>query len=71
MPNLQPITLESSHALEDVIQTLCEEAQLPQDSPKKPGLNVSYTDMIAIVKQLCDKQAILAQFFAGPLPKID
>jgi hypothetical protein len=71
LPNIPPVKLESTYDLSDIIQTLCEEAKVPQNSRLKPGLNVSYADMIAIVKQLCDKQAVLAQFFAGPLPKID
>ena len=33
------------------------------------GLGVSYSDMIAILKQMCDKGAVKAQFQAGPLPK--
>ncbi len=71
LPNIPPIKLECSYKLSDIIGTLCEEAELPQDSPRKPGLNAPYADMISIVKQLCDKQAVFAQFFAGPLPKID
>jgi hypothetical protein len=71
LPNIPPIKVECSYKLSDIIGTLCEEAELPQDSPRKPGLNAPYADMISIVKQLCDKQAVFAQFFAGPLPKID
>jgi flagellar basal body P-ring protein FlgI len=71
LPNIPPIKVECSYKLSDIIGTLCEEAELPQNSPRKPGLNAPYADMISIVKQLCDKQAVFAQFFAGPLPKID
>jgi hypothetical protein len=34
-------------------------------------LGVPYSDAIALLKQMVDKNAIDAQFVAGPLPKID
>lgn len=34
------------------------------------GLGVSYTDVTVILEQLCAKDAVTAEFWAGPLPKI-
>jgi hypothetical protein len=62
--------LKSSFELADIILTLCEEP-LAGDKKARQGLGVSYTDMIDLLKQMCDKGAITAKFQAGPLPKID
>ena len=64
------ITLESSFELSDIIQTLCESAIVEDDSGLQPGLGVSYADAIALLKQMCEKGAVEAEFRAGPLPKI-
>ncbi len=65
-----PIRMKSSFELGDIIRALCEE----MSNTERPGLNVSYAEMIAILKQLCDKGAIkelkAEDFRAGPLPKI-
>ncbi len=71
LPEIPPITLLSSYNLQDIIETLCEEAFVKEDSPIRPGLNVSYSEMIALVKKMCENGAIPANFHAGPLPKID
>lgn len=62
--------LRSSFSVGDIIQVLCEEP------PKRGeqgfgGLGVSYADMIALLKQMCDKGAVRAEFRAGPPPKFD
>ena len=61
--------LRSSFELDDIIQTLCEEP-LKNTEEGHRGLGVSYADVIAILKQMCDKGAVRAEFRAGPLPKI-
>ena len=66
-PNMV-IQLKSSFELSDIIQTLCEAAIVEDSTKLQPGLNVAYADMIALLKQLCDKGAIKAEFQAGPLP---
>lgn len=71
IPNVPPITVECSYKLSDIVRTLCEEATVEDSSGRKPGLNVPYCDMTAILKQMCEKGALLAEFKAGPLPKID
>jgi hypothetical protein len=70
-PDLAPIRLRSSFELSDIIRTLCEEPVAGEGSPRRPGLNVSYSKAIAIVKQMCEQGAVDATFRAGPLPKID
>jgi flagellar basal body P-ring protein FlgI len=64
------IKLKSSFELGDIIRTLCEEP-LKKSDQGHSGLNVSYSDMIALLQQMCDKGAIKAEFHAGPLSKID
>jgi flagellar P-ring protein precursor FlgI len=68
-PNVT-VQLKSSFELSDVIQTLCEEP-LKKTKQEHRGLNVSYAEAIALLKQMCDKGAVEAEFKAGPLPKID
>jgi len=63
------LQLKSSFELGDIIRTLCEEPLKKTDQGHR-GLNVSYADMIALLKQMCDKDAVQAEFRAGPLPKI-
>jgi flagellar basal body P-ring protein FlgI len=64
------VQLKSSFELGDIIQTLCEEPlKKTKEGPR--GLNVSYAEVIALLKQMCDKGAVEAEFWAGPLPKID
>ena len=62
--------LKSSFELSDIIQTLCEDAVVEEGSQVRPGLGVSYADMIGLLKQMHDKGAINAEFRAGPMPKI-
>jgi len=66
-----PIRLKSSFEVGDIIRTMCESADVEQTSQVRPGLGVSYDDAISILKQMCDKGAIEAEFRAGEMPKID
>ena len=63
------LQLKSSFDLTDIIMTLCEEPST-KDKQERQGLGVSYSDMIALLKQMCDKGVISAEFRAGPLSKI-
>jgi hypothetical protein len=61
--------LRSSYNLADIIRVLC--AEPPKNTSQGAGgLGVSYSEMIAIVKQLSDKGAIGAEFRVGPTPEI-
>ncbi len=62
--------LKSSLELGDIIETLCEEP-LKRTEQGRLGLGVSYADMIALLKQMCEKDAIEAEFRAGPLPRME
>jgi hypothetical protein len=61
--------LKSSFEIGDIIKTLCEEP-LKEGEQGRGGLGVSYADAIVLLKQMCDKGAVRAEFRAGPLPKI-
>ncbi len=62
--------LNCSYDLGHIIKTLCDEP--PTDDDKgKGGLGVSYTEAVVLLKRMCDKGAINAEFHAGDLPKID
>jgi len=64
------VQMKSSFELSDIIQTLCEEP-LKKTGEGRRGLNVSYAEAIALLKQMSDKGAVEAEFSAGPLPKIN
>ncbi len=59
---------QSSLDLADVIRALCHEP--PKEGDKRGGLGVSYADAAVLLKQMCDKGAVEAEFHAGPMPKI-
>jgi Flagellar P-ring protein/HEAT repeats len=59
---------QTSFDLADIIRTLCQEP--PKEGEKEGGLGVSYADAAVLLKLMCDKGAVEAQFHAGPLPKI-
>lgn len=61
--------LESSFDLADVVRGLCEEPVRTAEGAQR-GLGVSYADVIVLLKLMCDKGAVLAEFHAGPPPKI-
>jgi len=62
--------LKSTFELSDIIRALCEEP-IKKAEEERLGLGVSYADVIALLKRMCDKGAVKAEFRAGPLPKID
>ena len=64
------LQLKSSFVLSDIISTLCEKPK-EEGEPGKGGLGVAYADVIALLKLMCDKGAVRAEFWAGALPKID
>ena len=61
--------VECSFELGDIIRKLCMEPAI-EGEKSRGGLGVSYADMIALLKQMCDKGAVNAEFRAGPMPKI-
>ena len=57
-----------SFKLSDIIQLLCEEPI--REDKQQGGFGVSYGDMIALVKRMCDTGAVQAEFYVGPLPEM-
>lgn len=71
-PNIL-VKLQSSFELGDIITTLCEES-VKRSPQNQTGLNVSYGEMISLLKQMVEKGAIKdenVQFKAGPMPEIE
>lgn len=61
--------IRCSYELGNIIEALCENPpEKGRDS--RGGLGVTYSDLIPLLKQMCDKSAVNAEFHAGPLPKI-
>ena len=61
--------LKSSFEVGDIIRTLCDEP-IEEGEKGRGGLGVSYADAAALLKQMCDKGAVKAEFHAGNMPKI-
>jgi flagellar basal body P-ring protein FlgI len=61
--------LKSSFEVGEIIRTLCAKP-LKKGEQGRGGLGVTYADVIALLKRMCDKGAVKAEFWAGPLPKI-
>jgi len=68
-PNLPPIQLKTSYKVSDIIRTLGAEP-IVKNRGTQPGLNVSYEEIISLLKQMCEKGIIEARFQEGALTKI-
>jgi len=69
LPGIAPVKLKSSFELADIIRTLCEEPARRTEKGRI-GFGVTYPEVIAILKKMCDKGAVEAEFVAGPMPEI-
>jgi flagellar basal body P-ring protein FlgI len=58
--------LKTSFKLADVIKTLGEDPA-PEDEKGRPGLGVSYSEIVELLKKMCEKGAVKAVFVPGPL----
>ena len=58
--------VKTSYKLTDVIRALGEELVPPDDKTKR-GLGVPYSQIVELLKKMCEKGAIKAEFVAGPL----
>ena len=63
--------LKTSFELTNIIQTLAEDPDVKKKARIRPGLAVPYSDLIALLQQMCEKGAIRAQFVAGDLTHIE
>ncbi len=59
--------LRSSFEVGDIVRTLCDDPP-KEDEEGRGGLGVSYADAAVLLKQMCDKGAVQAEFRAGPMP---
>jgi len=59
--------LRSSFKLHDLIQVLCAEPVI--EGQRQGGLGLSFSDLLALLKQACDSGFIDAEFWAGPLSR--
>jgi len=71
IPNKAQLQIDSSHNLADIIRSLCEEPTLNKPDQTKVGLNVSYADVVVIIKQLVEKNAVVAEFKASDMPAMN
>ena len=62
--------LKSSFEIGDIISKLCDEP-IEEGEKGRGGLGVSYSDAAVLLKQMCDKGVVGAEFHAGTMPKID
>jgi len=61
--------VRSGFSIGEIVRALGSERQRTE-AGHVMGLGVSYTDVIAVLEQLCAKDAVTAEFWAGPPPKI-
>ena len=59
--------LKTSFRLADVIKTLGDEPA-PEDEKQRVGLGVSYSEIVELLKKMCEKGAVKAVFVPGPPP---
>lgn len=57
----------ASYEVTDIIRVLCEELPARDQPQLRPGLGVSYSDLIALLRHMCQSGAVNAEFRAGSL----
>jgi hypothetical protein len=62
--------VKSSFKVESIIRTLSGSIPTKDRETLRPGLNVSYSDLLVMLKEMCDSGAIKARFIAGPMPQM-
>ena len=63
--------LLSNNNLSVLIQTLGEMPDIKSSNAVRPGLAVPYAEILDILKTMCQQEAILAQFIAGPEAELE
>jgi flagellar basal body P-ring protein FlgI len=58
--------LKTSFRLADLIKALGDEPA-PQDEKKRSGLGVPYSEIVALLKKMCEKGVVKAVFIPGPV----
>jgi len=59
--------MAASFELTDIIRVLCEGLPVKDQPQLRPGLGISYSDLIALLSHMCQSGAINAEFRAGLL----
>jgi flagellar basal body P-ring protein FlgI len=62
--------LQSSFELVDIIKTLGEEP-VRREEMRRIGLGLPYSDVAAILKKMCEKGVVPAEFHIGPSPELE
>ncbi len=62
-------TVRTGFSISEIVRVLGAERQRTADG-QLSGLGAPYTEVTAVLEQLCAKAAVTAEFWAGPLPKI-
>ena len=61
--------LKTSFRLADVIRILGDEPA-PEDEKQRAGLGISYSEIVELLKKMCEKGAVKAVFVPGPPPAL-
>ena len=61
--------LKAASNITDIIRTLCQSPSAKNRPATRPGLGVSYCDLIVLLKQMCETGALKAQFRTGEMSK--
>jgi hypothetical protein len=61
----------SSYSVKDVVRTLGEMPVQPENSSIRPGLGVTYSEIIMMLERMCSDEMINARFDAGPMTSIE
>jgi len=59
--------VRSSHNVKEVVRALGEVARIPNKSLVRTGLGVPYSDIIALLENMCESGTIKAEFIAGEM----
>ncbi len=65
------VNLKCSYEVGDIIERLCNLPVKNSGTKVKIGLGLSYCQVVDILRQMCEKGIVDAQFKAGPLPTIN
>ena len=63
--------IRSSFRLVDVIRTLYESPNADKNAGLRPGLGVSYADLIALLEYMCGSGGVNAEFQSGPVVQVN
>jgi tetratricopeptide (TPR) repeat protein len=68
--HINPIQIKTRFSVADIIRGLGDSPIQARKSRVKPGLNIPYSEIVTLLRELCQKGAVDATFHAGTLPEI-